>query len=446
MAGPRPVRVGTVELGQPLEPIAVAGPDGGGGYQRALVLVRLHDEPLGVVALDVTAGAISAAEVGAAVWRDMRPAVLAHLARDGLAPPDGIEPRGLGPQETPCCVGQRERFLQGAPAMTVVIPTRDRPERLRRCLESVLACEYPPSLREVIVVDNVPTNDGTRRVVDELGEAGDVRYVREDQPGSASARNRGLRVVETDLVAFTDDDVVVDRHWLTELARAFGAVPDAACVTGLLLPGELETPAQIWFEEYGGFSRGFSRRIYDLEGNRPSDNPLYPYSAGIFGTGNNMAFRRLVLHDIGDFDPALGNGTPALGGVDSEVLLRTILAGHRIVYEPAALVHHLHRPDYDGLRRQIYSYGSGLSAYLLKTLIANPGLVPDFVGKLPSGLHFALSPRSSKNLNKRPDYPSELTWLELRGMLYGPLAYARSRRQFGPHKAPARSPSVSRGP
>ena len=161
------------------------------------------------------------------------------------------------------------------------------------------------------------------------------------------------------------------------------------------------------------------------------------WTAGLFGTGNNFSFRAGALREIGGFDPALGNGTPALGGVDSEVLLRTVLTGHTIVYEPRAIVLHAHRPDYDALRRQVYAYGAELSAYYLKTLLANPALLKDFARKLPVGLRFALSSGSSKNSGKTQSYPRELTWLERRGILYGPLGYVRSRRKYGPHPVPA---------
>lgn len=73
----------------------------------------------------------------------------------------------------------------------------------------------------------------------------------------------------------------------------------------------------------------------------------------------------------------------------------------------------------------------------MKTLLARPSLSLGFARKLPSGLRFALSSGSSKNSQKRGDYPSELTRLELRGMLYGPVGYVRSRRKYGPHSAPA---------
>jgi GT2 family glycosyltransferase len=327
--------------------------------------------------------------------------------------------------------------LRTAPDLTVLIPSRERPERLRRCLDSILASAYPRERVSLIVVDNAPETDATRLLVESYAERTNIRYLREDATGSASARNRGLREVDTEFVAMTDDDTVVDRYWLIELARSFDRFPNAATVSGLLLPMELDTPPQMWFEQYGGFSRGFDRRLFDLEENRPVDEPLFPWTTGLFGTGNNFAFRTAAIREIGGFDAALGNGTPALGGVDSEILLRTILRGHTIVYEPNAVVHHAHRPDYAALRRQIHAYGAGVVACHLKTLLANPRLTLSFVGKLPSGLRFTFSSGSSKNAKKHAHYPRELTRLELQGMLYGPIGYARSRHKYGPHSVPS---------
>lgn len=422
------IRILEVELSGGLEAIEPLD-ERGRRHASAWVLVRLHAEPIGMVQTPLPDGGLSAAELGSTIEKELGERITAHLHGDGLTRRD-LE----GAEGTPRCVQEREDFLRDAPFLSVIIPTRERPERLERCVRSILASGYPSTRYEILAVDNAPATDATRQLVESMrAEGAPIRYARENATGSASARNAGLPLVESDIVVMTDDDTIVDHHWLTEVARGFASAADVACVSGLLLPGELETPAQIWFEEYGGFSRGFDQRIFDLEDNRPPEETLYPYSAGIFGTGNNFAFRRQVLQDIGGFDPALGNGTPALGGVDSEVLLRTILTGHRIVYRPSALVWHLHRPGIDGLRSQIYAYGVGLTAYLLKTMLANPRVVPDFLSRVPRGAWFALSPTSSKNAQKSPGYPSDLTRLELKGMLYGPLAYARSRRRYGPH-------------
>jgi GT2 family glycosyltransferase len=440
--GFQPIRLAEVDIGEPLAALEPRRSQDGETYRRALVFVRLHSEPLALVdvALDRD-GSLTAEGVARAIWPEVAERVVRHLADDGVEGPAMLGAAGIEVPdgEESACVGQRTEFLRSAPELTVLIPSRERPERLRRCLDSIFASAYPAERRSLIVVDNAPETDATRRLIESYAERGEhIRYLREDATGSASARNRGLREVETEIVAMTDDDTVVDRHWLTEVARSFNRHPGAATVSGLLLPMELDTQPQIWFEQYGGFSRGFDRRLFDLGENRPTDEPLFPWTTGLFGTGNNFAFRTEAIREIGGFDAALGNGTPALGGVDSEILLRTVLRGHTIVYEPHAVIHHAHRPDYAALRRQIHAYGAGMVACHLKTLLANPSLTLSFAGKLPAGLRFVLGSGSAKNTQKLTDYPRELTLLELRGMLYGPIGYVRSRHKYGPH--PTSSP------
>ena len=203
---------------------------------------------------------------------------------------------------------------------------------------------------------------------------------------------------------------------------------NVACVTGMIFPIELQTPAQVWIEQYGGFSKGCTRCVFNLAENRPN-NPLYPYTIGACGSGANMAFRTSVLRALGNFDPALGAGSTARGGDDLAAFFGVITAGYTLVYEPAAIVHHRHHRNYDDLRQQMYGYGVGLTAYLTKSLVDKPGLFLDVAIRIPRGLVYALSPRSPKNMRKRVDYPRELTTLERKGMLYGPCAYVRSRSQ-----------------
>jgi O-antigen biosynthesis protein len=435
----RPVAVVDAELTGQLRDIGPS--DGGAPWRAALIIGRVHGVPIGQIEVPLPDDGSSSGYLRSAVDAALGAAVLQHTTADAeLAAdnPDAVRMTNTVTRsaQEPSCAVQRRRALLDAPMLSVIVPTRDRPEQVRACVQSILACEYPPDRFEVLVVDNVPRNELTRAVVTELAENGPVRYLCEDKPGSASARNRALPEARGEFLVFTDDDALVDRHWLAEIVQGFRAAPRVDAVSGLLVPRRLDTPARVWFEQYGGFSRGYKQRIFDLHENRPSDEPLYPFAAGLFGTGNNMAFRAETLQAIGAFDPALGNGTPALGGVDSEVLLRTVILGHRLVYRPNALVWHDHRADYAALRRQVYSYGAGLTAYLLKTVTTNPIVLPAFLAHLPRGIGFALQPGSPTNARKADDYPRDLTRAELRGMLHGPLAYVNSRRVYGRHRVP----------
>ena len=429
-----PIRVEEIKLEGPLPNLAA--PSATSPHRRALLLIRLHEEPLDSLVVDIPAEGLSADRLATIIWQESKTRIEAHLHRDRAPVGGPLTSAGLGcGGGAPECCEARDRFLADPPAVTVIIPSRERAPRLRRCITSILDSDYPADRLEIVIADNAPTTDATKQLAEELAEShpGRIAYTCEPAPGSASARNRGLQVVTTEIVAMTDDDVIVDRHWLSALVRAYERHPGAGAVTGLVWPAQLESAAEVWFEQYGGFGRGFDERIFDLGENRPPDEPLYPWNAGLFGTGNNFSFRTAALRDMGGFDPALGNGTPALGGVDSEILLRTILSGYQVIYEPTAMVHHAHRSDYDGLRRQVYAYGAGLVAYYLKTILAEPRFAVDFARKLPAGLRWMLSADSHINAHKEDDYPAELVWVERRGMLYGPLGYMRSRRRYGRH-------------
>ena len=112
--------------------------------------------------------------------------------------------------------------------------------------------------------------------------------------------------------------------------NGFGS-PDVHAVTGLVLPAELETAAQMMFEDvYGGMSKGFLMRLHVQGGRRPVYRPEW------IGVGCNMAFRRDPLLDAGGFDPALDVGTPTGGGGDLDAFQRVLESGAAIVYRPDA--------------------------------------------------------------------------------------------------------------
>jgi glycosyltransferase involved in cell wall biosynthesis len=278
---------------------------------------------------------------------------------------------------------------------------------------------------QVIVVDNAPSSDATARLVaDRFAGRPEVRYLREDRPGTSRARNLGLRAATTEFVAFTDDDVLVDPGWAAAVVQPMVEDERVGCVTGLVVAAELETSAQVWIEEYGGFSKGYRRVVHDIEV-RQGESPLFPYAAGALGTGASMAFRARALRGIGGFDPALGGGTPAKGGEDLATYVDILFAGWRLVYEPAAVVRHFHHRSYEALRRVMLGYGSGLSAYLFRLAIRHPGRILGIARRIPSGARFLLDPRSPKNERRQAGYPVELTRLELRGVASGPFWYLR---------------------
>ena len=423
----RPIRVVDLELSQPLPSLPALDAATGRSYERAQVLVRLHRQPLGMLDLDLGEEGLSAADLADRVWLALHGEINDHLREDGLATIHYLDSAGLPTPGGPPCETARKLFLASAPFASVILCTRNRVDHLATSLPVLLTLEYPQY--EIIVVDNAPRTSATADFVSQgYGHVSRVRYVREDRPGLSWARNLGLQHAQGEIVAYVDDDELADRLWLARLVEGFQATDGAACVTGLMVARELETQAQVWFEEFGGFrkGRGFTRRLYNLTMHRPPD-PLYPYLASLFGTGGNMAFKTSVLRDLGGFDPALGAGTPSGSGEEFDVFFRLIMAGGTLVWEPAALIRHCHRRDYDGLRRQLRAYGTGYAAYLTKCLADDPRRLLFFLSRIPSVLTYLLSPRSPRNESKRSGFPAELTRAELSGMLVGPFAYLLSR-------------------
>ncbi len=419
--GQTPLLLVEVELSGPL----VGIPPPPAPARSAHVLVRLHSHPLGIVRLSVPPAGLDPLSLGAAIWTQLSSQIRCHLGAERPEPVGAIPPEGFGTAGQAVCSWRAFVSTSTPPPAAIVVNTCAGSEQLLRTIVSALDQDYPSF--EVVVVDNRPLISGVRALLRErFPDVSQVRYTAEPRPGLGRARNAGLHSTTAEVVAFTDDDVVLDQSWLSWLVAGFGAARDVACVTGLILPLQLETAAQLLFEEYTGWSARLERRVWDSDEHR-LDHPLYPYTVGVFGSGANAAFRRDVLIELGAFDENLGIGTPACGGEDLDLYTRLILRGHRLVYQPAAMLRHSHPRDMRRLERQARLYGAGLSAMLTKHLFLDSETRMELLKRVPAGLAYALSPHSPKNARKPPGYPFRLTLYEFAGMAWGPVGYIRSR-------------------
>ncbi len=364
------------------------------GYQHALVVFRLRDAVVGQAWLPVEDGCITPAKL-----RESLPAMAWPIWRQLAA--QGQEP------------------TRPLPTASVVVCTRDRTADLAQCLPGLLRlAAQGHEVNEVIVVDNCPSNDSTARLVASYPT---IRYLREPRPGLDVARNRGLLAATAEVVAFTDDDAQVDPGWLSALLRNFDD-PWVAVVTGITMPLELETEAQCWFEQTNGFGRGFVCKKFDATN-------VDIRGTGQLGAGVNMAIRRSAVEEIGLFDEALDGGTLSRSGGDQEFFYRTLVRGYRIVYEPAALVWHRHRREWDVLRQTIYGYGVGVFAWWTRALLVEKELT--LLKRAPLWFLDFHVRNLVRSLLRRPGrLPFDLALAEFRGALAGPLSYLRARRRL----------------
>jgi GT2 family glycosyltransferase len=279
------------------------------------------------------------------------------------------------------------------------------------CLAAVLRDQYPTF--EVVLVDN--TEDG--RVEPNAAADPRVRVVRESRRGLSRARNAGIRHARHPILAFIDDDVVVEAGWLRAVASALDDEAVAG-VTGLVLPLELETDAQREFEWYGGMGKGTERRV--IRGSAlPARQAIRAQSVGV---GANMAFRRVVFEQLGGFDEALGAGTVTLGAEDLDFFHRVLRAGLAIRYEPAARVRHRHRRTVQELRSQVFANGCSYSVYLMKMWARRSVPRQDVVLSAAGWLAGRIATALFRSV-ARPGIRCRLAWDEVRGALHAPAAY-----------------------
>ncbi|MEZ0164125.1 glycosyltransferase family 2 protein [Kineococcus sp. LSe6-4] len=406
-----PVWCAEVDLapGRPPLPPAPAG------ARSVRVLVRLDGNPLGYVTAPAHPGPDDAA-------------LLAGLPAGAR---DRVRARRAGAPATDA--------LADVPTdvrVSVVVCTRDRPQVLARCLEHLGRLTYPDL--ELLVVDNAPSDEATRAVVS-AAAARDPRvvYARQEVPGLSHARNRGLELATGDVVAYTDDDVRVDPWWVHGLVRGFSRRPDVACVTGLAVAAALDTEVEAYFDARVSWSTLREPRVYDLA-TGAAGGAMYPYAAGLFGTGANVAFRRADLLRRGGFDALLGAGTPTRGGEDLDAFVQTVVHGGAVAVEPSAVVWHHHRSTPADLAQQMYGYGTGLTAFYTKLLL-DPRTRPGVLRVVPAGLARLAgtvagvrrrdrSPRAGSTSTSPVLAPAAgLLRRELTGMLAGPALYLRAR-------------------
>ena len=214
-------------------------------------------------------------------------------------------------------------------AVAVVVPTRDRPDQLRRCVTAVRAAMRPGD--ELVVVDS--------------GSATPVvgATVRCDVAGAARARNAGVAASTAPLVAFTDDDCRPEPGWLDALDRAFTADALLGIAAGRVVPDRDDRALVL------------SVTAHDAGA---TDDP-----AGV-ANGAALAVRRVAFEAVGGFDESLGPGTPLANGEDHDLWWRVGRAGWRRAYVPDAVVVHEQWRTRGQALAAYWRYGVGDGAFL----------------------------------------------------------------------------------
>ncbi len=223
------------------------------------------------------------------------------------------------------------------PFCSIVVPTYERPERLRNCLTALARLEYPRDCFEVIVVD-----DGSRAspepVIAPFYSRLDLHLSCRPHRGPAAARNAGAGQARGALLAFTDDDCMPAPQWLAALVERYGDAREwmLGGQTANALSGNL-------YSEASQLLIGYLYQYYNA-------NP----DGARFVTSNNLAVPTELFHRVGGFDETF----PRAAGEDRELCDRWLWRGHRIGLVPDAIVRHAHPLGLGSFWRQHFAYGA----------------------------------------------------------------------------------------
>jgi len=241
------------------------------------------------------------------------------------------------------------------PLVSIIIPTYNRSDVFKRCLEHIEKLNYQPY--EVIIVD-ASSNNETRRMIAEYNK---IKYIKIDSSKRQQCRQRniGIQKAKGEIVAFLDDDSLVYPDWLDEIVSAYSFSDNVGGVGGRALRGE-----HIYWDGKTPIGRikndGFLTEGFDGD------------PGGIIEVdhliGCNMSYRKDVLDKIGNIDERFGYG----GRWETELAIRVKKAGYKILYNPKAVVNHLGAAR-EGVKRFSLIYQYRMNRNHMYMLVKNYG-------------------------------------------------------------------------
>ena len=239
---------------------------------------------------------------------------------------------------------------------------------MAQTLNSLIAQDLQPDLFEIIVIDNGPSSESLRIVSDIRKKSRHrVLYAIENNQGLSCARNRGILLSKGKVVAFLDDDEVVNNDWLTQMLSIYHTDAKIGCVGGKIIPVFPNNEFPLWYSpDIKGFFGGVDN------GDEPHE---IDFQAEYLG-GGNISFKRHLFSDLGMFRTDLGiRGRTFYSGEETELYMKIFKKGYKVYYNPKALTYHLiekervsqkylaRRAFQNGISDAVYDYLSTRNRY-----------------------------------------------------------------------------------
>jgi glycosyltransferase involved in cell wall biosynthesis len=230
--------------------------------------------------------------------------------------------------------------------ISIVYPTRDRPEFITQSLTALLQNSVLPD--EIVVIDQSRT-DATRRAIATLGSPLIV-HVPSTETGLSRARNMGIRSSRFSIIGFIDDDCIPARNWIAAARSFIQRMPESA-----VWIGKVFYDARYISDDVIQAAR---ETCYRLKGTND------PWRFG--PAGGNSFFARTTFDRVGLFDPLLGQGGEFPGAEDGDMVYRILKANLQVSYSDLIRSYHLNWRNEDEELRNTYNYGLGFGALMAK--------------------------------------------------------------------------------
>ncbi|MDP8236844.1 MAG: glycosyltransferase family 2 protein [Candidatus Erginobacter occultus] len=264
--------------------------------------------------------------------------------------------------------------MEERPAISVLVPTRNRNKPLLRLLRELREQTLAPSRFETIVIDNSPDGAAEDLVAREQQESPlRIRCLRQPLPGKSRAMNSGVAEAAGNLLAATDDDCRPAKDWLETILAGFaGAGDDVLCLVGRVL-------SETGREDYAAVGLDRNRKI--------THRGLFArLRAGTIGNGSNTAYRKRAFTELGGFLPGFGPGSRLGTGEETEFFDRVLAAGKGIVFLPGSVVcHRPERTEEENRRRERASLRARGAIYALRVTRGDLGAALLLVGRVLAG-------------------------------------------------------------
>jgi len=232
--------------------------------------------------------------------------------------------------------------------MTALVCTRNRGGIVADAVRSILANDFPEF--ELILVDQ-SADDATESAVAGMRSDPRFRYVRSSGRGLSNARNLGIGQAKSKIVAMTDDDCTVPRDWLMLMERAFDNPENLAIVVGNVIAAD--------YDKSKGFVPCYSETSSFLAKDL-SDKHRIEGMAACMGMSVD------AWSELSGFDPMLGAGSPFHSADETDMIIRALLRGHRVLETPAVVVTHHGLRLWSEADSVVHDYLYGIGATIAK--------------------------------------------------------------------------------